>query len=324
MTTISAIRQAADRIKGHALYTPLLRSPFIDKIAGRRVWVKAECLQITGSFKFRGGWNAVGALSDAERARGVLAYSSGNHAQGVANAAAAHGVDATILMPEDAPAIKMANTKSLGANVVTFDRATEDRDDAAARVDQNGSRILIKPFDNENVIAGQGTVGLEIATQASGFGIEQADVLVCCGGGGLSSGIALALEETAPRFRVRPVEPVGFDDVARSLQSGKIEENTDLSGSAQDAILTKSPGELTFPIMKRLCGPGLAVSDEETFRAMALAAQYLHLVIEPGGAAALAAGLFHSEEIEGNDVIVTASGGNVDTELLKHVLETYG
>ncbi|MEM7241268.1 MAG: threonine/serine dehydratase [Pseudomonadota bacterium] len=324
MTHIAAIRQAASRIKGHALVTPLLRSPFIDNIAGRRVWVKAECLQITGSFKFRGGWNAVGALTEQERTRGVLAYSSGNHAQGVANAATAHGVDATILMPEDAPAIKMSNTKALGAKVVTFDRATEDRDEAAARVDHNGSRILIKPFDNEHVIAGQGTVGLEIAAQAAGFGIETAEVLVCCGGGGLTSGIALALKAEAPGLKARPVEPVGFDDVARSLRSGEIEQNPSLSGSAQDAILTKSPGELTFPILKRLCAPGLTVSDEETFRAMALAAQYLHLVIEPGGAAALAASLFRSDQIEGDDVIVTASGGNVDTALFKHVLETYG
>ena len=324
MTSITAIRKAADRIKGHGLSTPLLRSPFIDKIAGRRVWVKAECLQITGSFKFRGGWNAVGALSDAEKERGVLAYSSGNHAQGVANAAAAHGVDATILMPADAPAIKMKNTKALGAKVVTFDRETEDRDEAAARVDPEGARILIKPFDNENVIAGQGTVGLEIAAQAQSFGIEDATVLVCCGGGGLASGIALALEECAPNFKVRPVEPVGFDDVARSLISGKIEENTALSGSAQDAILTKSAGEMTFPILKRLAGPGLTVSDEETFRAMALAAQYLHLVIEPGGAAALAASLYRADDIAGEDVIVTASGGNVDAKLFQQVLKNYG
>ena len=324
MTTIAEIRKAAERIEGHALRTPLLRSPFLDRIAGRRVWIKAECLQITGSFKFRGGWNAVGSLDAAERARGVLAYSSGNHAQGVANAAKNLGVDAMILMPTDAPAIKMENTKALGAKVETFDRATEDRDDAAKRVDHNGSRILIKPFDNVSVIAGQGTVGLEIAAQANNHGVTEAEMLVCCGGGGLTAGVALSLEAEAPKMKVRTVEPEGFDDVARSLISGKIEANDRLSGSAQDAILTKSPGELTFPILKRLCGAGLVVSDEECFRAMALAFERLRIVIEPGGAAALAAALFHKGDLSADDVIVTASGGNVDRSLFIDVLEKFG
>ena len=185
------------------------------------------------------------------------------------------------------------------------------------------SLTLIKPFDNEQVIAGQGTVGLEIANQAREEGIRNAQVLVPCGGGGLTSGIALALETDAPDLRVRPVEPAGFDDVARSLESGKIEKNAQLSGSICDAIITQSPGELTFPIIKHLCGSGLMVEDNECLRAMAQAFTRLKLVIEPGGAVALAAALFHPTLIDGDAVIVVASGGNVDAHVFADALNRY-
>ncbi len=324
MTDITMIDTAAARLKGHTRVTPLLSSPFLDQIAGRRLFVKAECLQHTGSFKFRGGWSAVSALPLEVRANGVIAFSSGDHAQGVALAAARHGVPSVIVMPTDAPKLKIDNTRALGAEVILYDRATEDRDAIGARLAAERGLTLIKPYDEPLVIAGQGTVGLEIAEQAATEGITHADVVVCCGGGGLTSGIALALEARAPGLRARPAEPAGFDDVARSLASGQIERNARLSGSLCDAIITPQPGNITFPILKRLCGPGLVVTDEECLHAMALAFLRLKIVLEPGGAAALAAALFRSDQIEGNAVIAIASGGNVDPGQFCTALERYG
>ena len=320
MTDIAAIEAAAARLAGHARRTPLLSSPFLDAIAGRRVLVKAECLQHTGSFKFRGAWSAVSALDDATRSRGVIAFSSGNHAQGVALAARMHGVSSVIIMPVDAPALKIANTRALGAEVVLYDRATEDRDAIGAQLSADRGLTLIKPFDNAMVIAGQGTTGLEIAEQAAGEGVTHADVLVCCGGGGLASGIALALETRAPGLRVRTAEPFGFDDMARSLEAGRPLRNAVLSGSICDAIVTPEPGKLTFPILQRLAGPGLVVSDDQALHAMALAWQRLKIVLEPGGAVALAAALFHPETIQGDAVVCVASGGNVDQPVFARAL----
>jgi threonine dehydratase len=220
---IDMIRAAQQRLSGHVRQTPLLNAPCLDDIAGRRVWVKAECLQHTGSFKFRGAWSALSALEPAVRSKGVIAYSSGNHAQGVALAARMHGVPAVIIMPADSPALKIANTRAYGAEVVLYDRATESREDIGARLSTDRGLTLIKPYDEPEVIAGQGTCGLEIASQAAEQGITKADVIVCCGGGGLTSGIAMALEADAPGLRVRTAEPEGFDDVARSLRSGVIE-----------------------------------------------------------------------------------------------------
>lgn len=302
---IDMINAAAARLRGHVRRTPLLSSPFLDEIAGRRVLVKPECLQHTGSFKFRGGWSALSALDDETRKRGVIAFSSGNHAQGVAYAAQRHGVSAVIVMPSDAPELKIANTRAFGAEVVLYDRATQDRDEIGSTLAKERGLTLIKPFDEPEVIAGQGTCGLEIAEQAAELGVTAGDVIVCCGGGGLTSGIALALEAVAPDLRVRPAEPEGFDDVTRSLVSGQIERNAVTSGGLCDAIITPNPGEMTFPIMHRLCGAGIVVSDDEVKRAMALAFLRLKTVAEPGGAAALAAALFHGSEIEGDAVIVT-------------------
>ncbi|MEM7074095.1 MAG: threonine/serine dehydratase [Pseudomonadota bacterium] len=323
MSDIGMIRAAADRLKGHARHTPLLSSPFLDEIAGRRVFVKPECLQHTGSFKYRGGRSAVSALDCATRARGVLAYSSGNHAQGVALAAREFGVPAVIVMPGDAPQLKIDNTRALGAEVVLYDRAGgESREALGEALRSERGMTLIRPYDEPQVIAGQGTCGLEIAADAGALGLSEAQVLVCCGGGGLTSGIALALEADAPGLRARPVEPEGFDDVARSLQSGRIETNACISGNICDAILTPAPGQITFPILKRLCGPGLVVTEDECLRAMALVFQRLKLVAEPGGAAALAAALFHGDEVEGDTVICTISGGNVDAGTFARALAT--
>ena len=319
---IDLIRAAAKRLHGHARRTPLLSSPFLDYIAGRKVYVKPECLQHTGSFKFRGGWSALSGMDPDTRANGVIAYSSGNHAQGVALAARMHGVPSVIVMPSDAPALKIENTKALGAQVVLYDRDTEDRDEIGARIAADRGLTLVKPFDDPLVIAGQGTAGLEIAEDANALGLENIDVLVCCGGGGFTSGIALACEADAPTLRVRPVEPDGFDDVARSLISGKIERNAATSGNICDAIITPQPGDLTFPIMHRLCGPGLVIRENEALMAMAQAFLRLKLVAEPGGAAALAAALYRPDDIRGDAVIVTISGGNVDPAQFAQALAT--
>ena len=325
MTDITMIRAAAERLKGHARRTPLLSSPFLDEIAGRRVLVKPECLQHTGSFKYRGGRSAVSALDPDTRSKGVIAYSSGNHAQGVALAAREFGIPAVIIMPADAPRLKIDNTRALGAEVVLYDRAGgESREAIGETLTAERGLTLIKPYDEPQVIAGQGTCGLEIAEQARAEGVEAGDVLVCCGGGGLTSGIALALEAEAPGLRARPVEPEGFDDTARSLRSGHVETNTAASGNICDAILTPAPGQITFPILKRLCGPGLVVSEDEALHAMALAFQRLKVVAEPGGAVALAAALFRPAQIDGDAVICTISGGNVDAAMFKRALDQHG
>ena len=322
MTSIALIEAAAARLHGHARRTPLLNAPLLDRVAGRRIFVKAECLQLTGSFKFRGGWSAVSALPPEVRARGVMAYSSGNHAQGVALAAALHGVPAVILMPSDAPQIKIANTRAYGAEVVTYDRDRESREEIGARISANRGLTLIKPYDEPQVIAGQGSCGLEIADQAAEAGIADAPVLTCCGGGGLTAGIALALEARAPGLTVHPCEPEGFDDTARSLATGTVQRNARASGSICDAIVTPEPGQITFPVLQRLCGPGLVASDDDALRAMALAFTHLRLVLEPGGAIALAGALFHAQDL-GDTVICTASGGNVDPALFRRALDLY-
>ena len=313
---IDDIRAAADRIEGHVRHTPMLEDERLNDLAGRRVLLKCECLQITGSFKARGGWNAL--ATRPKGTAGVLACSSGNHAQGVARAAQAHGVPAVIVMPKDAPAVKVANTRGYGAEVVFYDRATEDRDAVASALAEERGLHFIHPFDNPMVMAGQGTTGLEIAAQAAGMGVTEADVLVCTGGGGLASGIALALKAEAPGLRVRTVEPEGFDDVARSLAAGRIERNAASTGSICDAIVTPSPGDRTFPILHRLAGPGLVVTDDEALAAMKTAFELLRLVVEPGGAVALAAALNRDDLPDA--VIVTLSGGNVDPALFAKVI----
>ncbi len=315
------IEAAAERLKGHVRETPILSSPFLDTLAGRRIWVKPECLQHTGSFKFRGAWSAISALDEGIRQRGVIAYSSGNHAQGVAMAAAKHGIASVIVMPSDAPQLKIDNTRALGGEVVLYDRANERREEIGEAIAAERGLTLIRPYDEPQVIAGQGTTGLEIARQAAEIGVSQADVLICCGGGGLISGIALALEKHAPNLRARPCEPEGFDDVKRSLASGRIQNNNAASGNICDAILTPQPGDITFPILHRLCGPGLSVTEDEALQAMAYAFLRLKIVLEPGGAVALAAALFRGDEIEGDDVIVVTSGGNVDPGIFAKALE---
>jgi len=323
MTSIQMIEAARDRLAGRVRRTPLLSSPFLDEIAGRRIFVKPECLQHTGSFKFRGAWSAISALSPEVREKGVIAFSSGNHAQGVALAAKLHNIPSVIVMPSDAPRIKIANTKAFGAEVVLYDRATEDRDGIGAKLSHERNLTLIRPFDEPLVIAGQGTTGLEIAEQAGEEGIGTADVLVPTGGGGLASGVALALEAKARALRVRTCEPLGFDDFARSLEAGTIQRNASQTGSICDAIVTPQPGNLTFPILSRLAGPGIAVSDDEALKAVVLAFSRLKITVEPGGAVALAAALFHGETLS-DTVIVIASGGNIDNDVFDAAFKRFG
>lgn len=319
--SISDIRAAQERLAPVRRVTPLLESDLLNREAGRRILVKAECLQRTGSFKFRGAWSAISALDEKTRSRGILAYSSGNHAQGIAHAAELMGVPAVIIMPEDAPAMKIGNTRTYGAEVVLYDRVNgESREAKGAAIAGERGLTLIRPYDEPMVIAGQGTAGLEIADQARSIGVEQSDVLVCCGGGGLSSGVALALEAEAPGLRVRTVEPDAGDDTARSLAAGKRLSIDGPIRSICDAIVTPSPGELTFPILSRLAGAGISVSDDDALRAMAAAFRHLKLILEPGGAVALAAALFHGDMLNGETTICIASGGNVDAAIFARAL----
>lgn len=306
---------AAARLRGLAVRTPLLWSPALDEAVGGHVLIKAETLQRTGSFKFRGAYNALAMIPQADRARGVVAFSSGNHAQGVAEAARLLNMSATIVMPADAPAIKAEGVRARGGRVIPFDRSHEDREAISQRLCEETGATLIPSFDHFGVIAGQGTCGLEIAQQLEELG-ETADQLVCCvGGGGLIAGINLALAEKAPAIAVYGAEPEGFDDHARSLVSGQRERNIRTGGSVQDALLSHAPGEMTFPInAARLKGIGV-VSDEEALEAVAFAWRHMKLVIEPGGACALAAVLSGKIDAKGKTTVVVATGGNVDPAL---------
>jgi len=314
------VRAAAARIAGHARRTPLLVGTPLDAITGGRILLKLETLQHTGSFKFRGAYNRLAQLDAAQRAAGVVAFSSGNHAQGVAAAARLLGVPATIVMPADAPRVKMQNTLALGAEVVTYDRLRESREEIAARLATERGAVLVPSFDDPDIIAGQGTVGLEIADQAADLGLRIDDVVVCTSGGGLVAGIALAFQSLSPGTRIWSAEPEGHDDHRRSLASGRRETNAPGTRSICDALLAPSPGELTFEINRRLLAGGLAASDTEVRSAIAFAARTLKLVVEPGGAVALASLLAGRLDASGRSIAVVLSGGNIDDELLRNVL----
>ncbi len=321
MVTIDDIDSAARRLAGHAVRTPLLASAELDARVGGSVLIKPETLQRTGSFKFRGAYNAVSALPEAERAAGVVAVSSGNHAQGVAAAAALFGIAATIVMPDDAPRAKLEGTRRLGATVITYDRAAGvDREAIAAEIIARTGARLIHPYNEPLVIAGQGTIGLEIAADCAAAGRAVDAVLVPAGGGGLSSGIALALHHRMPATRLYLVEPEGFDDYGRSLASGRIERNAATSGSVSDSLLSPAPGAVGFAINHRLAAGALAVSDDEALEAVAFAFRRLKLVVEPGGAVALAALLAGRFDAAGRTVVIVLSGGNIDEAMLARAL----
>lgn len=314
------IADAAVRLGDLAVRTPLLRADALDEACGGRVLIKAECLQRTGAFKFRGAYNRISRLTNEERRRGVVAFSSGNHAQGVAAAARMVGAPATIVMPADAPAAKTEATRAFGAEVVTYDRERQSREAIAADLAERRGAVLVPPFDDPFVIAGQGTVGLEAADQLRAMGMS-ADVLVCpASGGGLVAGIALAFERISPATAIYTAEPAGFDDHARSLAAGERLSNPPGGRSLCDALLAPEPGVLTFAVNGRLLSGGLAVTDPEVLAAMAFAFRHLKIVLEPGGATALAALLSGRLALNGRTAVAIASGGNVDPELFTRAL----
>jgi len=319
--TIDDIRSAAIGLKGLSVRTPLLENPFVNERIGGRLLVKAEPLQRTGSFKFRGAYNTISNYAQAGDLSAVVAYSSGNHAQGVAAAAALLGVPAVIVMPADAPGIKVEKTRAYGAEVVTYDRYGESREDIAAAIADERGATLIKPYDDPRIISGQGTVGLELTEQAADQGVEKIDaVLSPCGGGGLVSGIAIAVKAADEGTSVYSVEPAGFDDTARSLAGGRRVGVDPAARSICDALLAPMPGEMTFAINQELLEGGLSVTDEEAKDAMRLAFREFKLVVEPGGAVALAAVLTGKVDCRSKTACVVCSGGNVDGDLYADVL----
>lgn len=315
------VRDAARRIEGAAIRTPLLEFAPLSERVGHRVLVKFEGAQHTGSFKFRGAYNRLSRIPLDQKTAGVVAWSSGNHAQGVAAAARLLDISATIVMPSDAPAIKVANTRALGAEIVLYDRYTQSREEIATALSVERGAVLVPSFDDPYIIAGQGTAGLEILEQAAEAGATIGQVIVCCGGGGLVAGIATAIKDAAPSVAIYSVEPRAFDDTARSLASG---ERTTVPADARsicDALLAPSPGALTFPINKALLSGGLSVTDDQVRDAMRFAFQSMKLVVEPGGAVALAAVLEGMIPTTDGATVVVISGGNVDPAAYAAILQ---
>jgi threonine dehydratase len=316
---ISDIEGAAERLRNVAVLTPLIRSPEMDERAGGPVLIKPECLQRTGSFKIRGAYNLMSQLSAEQAARGVVAWSSGNHAQGVAAAGTLLGIRTAIVMPEDAPAAKIERTRRFGGETILYDRYTGDREAIARQLAAERGAETVPSYDHEHIIAGQGTVGLEMMRQAGEIDMLPDQVLISCSGGGLSSGCAVAIKSASPDTRVHTVEPSDFDDTARSLLSGKRESNSAEARSICDALQVETPGELTFEINRELAGEGLAVSDAEVRDAIRFAFLHLKLVVEPGGAVALAAVLAGKIATRDRITAVVVSGGNIDAELFAEI-----
>ena len=318
--TFQSVEAAADRLRGHAVLTPLLVNDDLNRRTGKQVFLKAEPFQRTGSFKFRGAYNRLSQLTDEERTAGVVAFSSGNHAQGVAYAAQLLGLPAVIVMPHDAPAIKRENTEAFGADVIGYDRATESREEIAGRIAAERGATLVPAFDDPHIIAGQGTVGLEAITQMQDLGAQPDGMIICCGGGGLTAGCALAAEALAPKMKLFTAEPVDFDDTARSLAAGERLGVEPGGASFCDALLSPLPGEITFAINKDRVELGLTVTDAEVARAVSYAFQYLKVVLEPGGAVSLAAALSGKLADDLSCVCLILSGGNVDHGVFQQCL----
>jgi len=315
LPTAADVDAAARRLAGVALHTPLLSSAALDAMTGGRVFLKAETLQRTGSFKFRGAYNRLAAIPLGERTGGVVAYSSGNHAQGVAAAARLLGMPCVIVMPRDAPRAKRERTVALGAELVLYDRERDDREAIARELAARRGAVLVPPYDDALIIAGQGTAGREIVDDLRALGLTPDVVVVTASGGGLTAGIALAVRARAPSAAVYTAEPQGFDDHARSFRSGRRERNDAITGTICDALMARMPGEITFAINRSLVGAGVAASDAEVAAAVAFAFSELKLVVEPGGAVALAALMTGKVDVRGKIAVAVLSGGNVDPEL---------
>lgn len=316
----AAIEDAASRLRGVIWRTPLLESAELNERAGGRVLLKAESLQRQGSFKIRGAWNCLDNAGPGALDNGVVAWSSGNHAQGVALAAKLKRTVATIVMPHDAPAVKVAATTALGASIVGYDRVTEDREAIARNIAAESGALLVPSYDHVDVIAGQGTVGLEIVAQCEEALIRPDAALFCCSGGGLAAGSAIALRHHYPDCEIVTVEPAGFDDMARSLVSGQHCQNDPGNTSICDALLAVTPGELTLPLLRSRQAAGLVVSETEVRAAVRFALNSLRLVVEPGGAVALAAILAQRFSAKGRTIVLTLSGANIDIPLLVEIL----
>ena len=315
---IDDIRAAAKRIAPYAVRTPLLESPRLNDRLGFRLLVKPECLQRTGAFKLRGACNTIMGLDDA--VGDVVAYSSGNHAQAVAYAARLRGIRAHIIMPDDAPKMKIEGTKSYGAQVIMYDRYAQSREEIGEALASEHGAELVRPYDDARVIAGQGTVGLEIAAQCAEIGATPEHVVCCCGGGGLIAGTSIALKADMPGAKIWAAEPEGFDDTVRSLKSGNIESVDGDARSICDAIVTPRPGDITFSVNRNTLSGGFAVSDDTVLRAMASAFAYLKLVCEPGGTVAFAAVLDGCLPKDTECAVAVITGGNVDAEMFTRAL----
>ena len=313
------IEAAAERLSAVAIRTPLLCNAELDERVGGRVLLKPECLQVTGSFKIRGAYNLLSKLDENEQASGVVAWSSGNHAQGVAAAGSMLGIRTAVVMPQDAPQAKIRNTRRLGGETVLYDRYSGDREAIARELAAQRGAGLVPSYDHPDIIAGQGTVGLEIMQQCAAMDLLPDQVLIPCSGGGLSAGSAIAIKSISPATSVHTVEPRDFDDTARSLRAGTRQSNTKPARSICDALQVASPGIITFELMHKLMGEGLSVSDDEVRAAMRFGFTDLKLVIEPGGAAALAALLAEKVEASGRTTVVVLSGGNVDAKLFAEI-----
>jgi len=320
LPTFADVEAAARRIAGVARRTPLLAGTPLDELTGGRVLLKLESLQRTGSFKIRGAYNRLVQLGPEERSAGVVAFSSGNHAQGVACAAALLGMHATIVMPADAPRAKLDGTRAFGAEIVIYDRERESREAIASALATERGATLVPAFDDPHVIAGQGTVGLELMQQARELDATPDQVLIACSGGGLVSGSALAVRELSPSTEVLCVEPAGFDDTRRSLEAGRRLTNAGGARSICDGLQSPSPGVLTFALMRRLLAGGVTVTDAQVQAGMAWAFRYLKLVMEPSGAVALAALLAGLVPTRGRTIAIVVTGGNVDAEMFCQAL----
>ena len=314
------IDAAAQVLAPYAVRTPLLSSPALDERVGARVLLKPEMLQRTGSFKFRGAFNKISSIPMSEREGGVVAFSSGNHAQGVAAAARLLNMQATIVMPADAPLSKRERTKGYGAEVVLYDRDREDREAIARAIAAKRGATLVPPYDDPKIIAGQGTIGLEIVTDLTALGVTPDIAVAPASGGGLIAGIATAIKARFPQTSLMSAEPEGFDDHARSLRAGKREPHRAEGRTICDALMASIPGELTFAINQRLLSQGVTASDDEVAVAVSFVFSELKLVVEPGGAVGLAALLAGRIKARGKTVVIVLSGGNVDADLFARLI----
>lgn len=315
------VQAAAKRIAPYAVRTPLVESPILSVLTGGRVFLKLESLQRTGSFKFRGACNRILMIPEAERVKGVVAFSSGNHAQGVAAAAQLFGIPALIVMPKDAPQAKIEGTRAYGAEIVTYDRVADDREAIAAKFVTERGATLVKPFDDPGIMAGQGTAGLEIAEDAARFGVRLDAVATPCSGGGLVTGVALALKGAGVAATVHSVEPEDFDGMRRSLAAHARVTAPGGKLSIADALMSPVPGHHVFAAAEGLLGPGIAVNDEDLSRAVAFAALKLKLLVEPGGTAALAALL--AGKLPGKNLALLISGGNADFAMVAEAVRRH-